>query len=414
MNSSQATDNLIDITMPSLGADMRDGTLIEWQVKPGDKVKKGDAIAVVETSKGAIEMEVYHSGTITELLITPDTTLPVGSVLARMTTTDAPVPSIPKPTVPMHSAPTPAPTPAASATSVDSHDTIESTADLNPNIGSNTERRFISPAAHMQAQATGIDIGQLQGSGPQGAILLRDLPLCTEQHVEKPRPTETAQPASSMRQAISDAMARSKQTIPHYYLTIDIDLTNAQHWLTEQNQSREPEQRLLLPALLISAIARLLPRYPALNGTFINGRFIPFDAVNLGNTISLRQGGLVVPAILNANTLTVDETMAVLRDLTERSRRGRLRSSEISEATITVTSIGERGADSITGVIYPPQVAIIGLGRVRNAAVVSEGQLAIGEIMTVTLAADHRVSDGLTGARFLHAFAKQLQQPEAL
>jgi len=217
-----------------------------------------------------------------------------------------------------------------------------------------------------------------------------------------------------MRQAISEAMARSKQTIPHYYLTMDIDLTNAQHWLAEQNQSREPEQRLLLPALLISAIARLLPRYPALNGTFINGRLTPSDTVNIGNTISLRQGGLVVPAILNANTLTVDETMAVLRDLAERSRRGRLRSSEISEATITVTSIGERGADSITGVIYPPQVAIIGLGRVRNAAVVSEGQLAIGEIMTVTLAADHRVSDGLTGARFLHALAKQLQQPEAL
>lgn len=410
MNSSQATDNLIDITMPSLGADMRDGTLIEWQIKPGDRVEKGDTIAVVETSKGAIEMEVYHSGTITELLITPDTKLPVGSVLARMTTTDAPVPSIPKPTASMPSTPAP----AASATSADSHDTIESAAELNPDIGSNTERRFISPAAHMQAQATGIDIGQLKGSGPQGAILLRDLPSRTEQHVEKTRPTETAQPASSMRQAISEAMTRSKQTIPHYYLTMDIDLTNAQHWLAEQNQSREPEQRLLLPALLISAIARLLPRYPALNGTFINGRLTPSDTVNIGNTISLRQGGLVVPAILNANTLTVDETMAVLRDLTERSRRGRLRSSEISEATITVTSIGERGADSITGVIYPPQVAIIGLGRVRNAAVVSEGQLAIGEIMTVTLAADHRVSDGLTGARFLHALAKQLQQPEAL
>lgn len=410
MNSSQATDNLIDITMPALGADMRDGTLIEWQIKPGDRVEKGDTIAVVETSKGAIEMEVYHSGTITELLITPDTTLPVGSVLARMTTTDAPVPSIPKPTAPMPSTPAP----AASTTSADSHDTIECAADLNPDIGSNTERRFISPAAHMQAQATGIDIGQLQGSGPQGAILLRDLPSRTEQHVEKTRTTETAQPASSMRQAISEAMVRSKQTIPHYYLTMDIDLTNAQHWLAEQNQSREPEQRLLLPALLICAIARLLPRYPALNGTFINGRFTPSDAVNIGNTISLRQGGLVVPAILNANTLTVDETMAVLRDLAERSRRGHLRSPEVSEATITVTSIGERGADSITGVIYPPQVAIIGLGRVRTAAVVSEGQLAIGEIMTVTLAADHRVSDGLTGARFLHALAKQLQQPEAL
>jgi pyruvate dehydrogenase E2 component (dihydrolipoamide acetyltransferase) len=217
-----------------------------------------------------------------------------------------------------------------------------------------------------------------------------------------------------MRQAISDAMSRSKKEIPHYYLALDIELTKVQTWLAEQNQQREPEQRLLLPAVILNAIARQLVKFPDLNGFYQDGHFTPSTAVNIGNTISLREGGLVIPGILNADQLSVVQTMDALRDLAERSRRGRLRSSEISQTTITVTSIGERGADSITGVIYPPQVAIIGLGRQRQAPVIRENQIEVGEIMTVTLAADHRVSDGVTGARFLQALAKQLQHPEAL
>lgn len=209
-------------------------------------------------------------------------------------------------------------------------------------------------------------------------------------------------------------MTRSKQEIPHYYLALEINLTQAQNWLMEQNQQREPEQRLLLPAILITAIARQLAKHPQLNGFYQDGHFTPSSDINVANTISLREGGLVTPAILNADQLTVAQTMDSLRDLTERARHGRLRSSEISQGTITVTSIGERGADMITGVIYPPQVAIIGLGRLRKVPVVDGDAITVGDVMTVTLAADHRVSDGINGARFLHALAKQLQHPEAL
>ena len=437
MENNTRDGSLIDITMPALGADMRDGTLMEWQIKPGDHVEKGDIIAIIETSKGAIDMESYHTGTITELLIEPDIKLPVGSVMARMTSdtsvsndiehtqpvsttadTSQPVAEAEAEELPPYIAPKTA-RPSVNEPKPIS-DTVTDTG-LSKHISETSpsesqQRQYASPVARKTAHLSGIELSTLTGSGPYGAVLLRDLPKDADSQTPPPadKTKSVRQDVSPMRQAISDAMSRSKKEIPHYYLALDIDLTKVQTWLAEQNQQREPEQRLLLPAVILNAIARQLVKFPDLNGFYQDGRFTPSEEVNIGNTISLREGGLVIPGILNADQLSVDQTMDALRDLAERSRRGRLRSSEISQTTITVTSIGERGADSITGVIYPPQVAIIGLGRQRQAPVIRENQIEVGEIMTVTLAADHRVSDGVTGARFLQALAKQLQHPEAL
>ncbi|ANQ24322.1 dehydrogenase [Vibrio natriegens] len=437
MENNTRDGSLIDITMPALGADMRDGTLMEWQIKPGDHVEKGDIIAIIETSKGAIDMESYHTGTITELLIEPDIKLPVGSVIARMAS-DTPVSNDIEHTQPVSTTAEtsqlvaeaeaeelpPYIAPITARTSVNepkrASDTVTES-ELSKHIletspSESQQRQYASPVARKTAHLSGIELSTLTGSGPYGAVLLRDLPKDADSQTPPPADKTKAvrQDVSPMRQAISDAMSRSKKEIPHYYLALDIDLTKVQTWLAEQNQQREPEQRLLLPAVILNAIARQLVKFPDLNGFYQDGHFTPSTAVNIGNTISLREGGLIIPGILNADQLSVDQTMDALRDLAERSRRGRLRSSEISQTTITVTSIGERGADSITGVIYPPQVAIIGLGRQRQAPVIRENQIEVGEIMTVTLAADHRVSDGVTGARFLQALAKQLQHPEAL
>ncbi|WP_428773914.1 dihydrolipoamide acetyltransferase family protein [Vibrio sp.] len=412
---------LIDITMPSLGADMSDGTLLEWRVKPGDRVEKGDIIAVIETNKGAIEMESFHQGVISELLVEPEIKLPVGSVLARMES-DSPVTAtldstgsvtpIRQPT-PESAAP---PQPSAEVAAKEASPVITPSQQTTYTAPPKSDRQWASPMARKNAYLAGIDLTALSGSGPQGAVLLRDLDgKVSSRPKEAITEVDSAKPGMSpMRQAISDAMSRSKREIPHYYLSLEINLTKAQQWLSEQNQTREPEQRLLLPALLLRAIADQLTRFADLNGFYHDGHFSPAAEVNIGNTISLREGGLVIPAILDADQLTLDQIMDALRDLAERGRRGRLRSTEVSAGTITVTSIGERGADSITGVIYPPQVAIIGLGRLRQVPVVNDGEIAIGEVMTVTLAADHRVSDGITGARFLHAVAKQLQRPEDL
>ncbi|AJR05448.1 2-oxo acid dehydrogenase subunit E2 [Photobacterium gaetbulicola] len=417
MDSNQTSPNLIDITMPALGADMRDGTLIEWQVKRGDKVAKGDIIAVIETSKGAIDMEAYHDGTITELLVEPIIKLPVGSVMARMTATKAEPQVVTTPALGTTDSTTATgkQTPADSrqdgslpTVMVERHPYLA----RHPSVlvQPNPSRQLVSPAARLLAIQQGIMLSGLTGSGPNGAILLRDIPAKPEQHARH----EIKDESSSMRQAISDAMSMSKQQIPHYYLALDIDLSTTQAWLKQQNQHREPEQRLLITAVIIAAIARQLPRYPALNGSCHEGQFTPAEAIHIGNTISLRDGGLVVPAILDADQRNLEQVMASLKEITERARRGRLRSSELTGATITVTSIGERGADSLIGVIYPPQVAIIGLGRLRKAPIVSNDKLCVGDVMTVTLSADHRVSDGLTGSRFLTALAKQLQHPEDL
>ncbi|MGY2575361.1 dihydrolipoamide acetyltransferase family protein [Vibrio sp. C8] len=413
MDNNKKPDTVIDITMPALGADMSEGTLVEWLVKPNDFVDKGAIIAVIETSKGAIDMESYYQGTILELLVAPGTKLAVGSVMAHMDSNEklAKVRSV---------APA-SPTPILEApVEIKPESPIEQAAVVNGEHNTSfneTKRTLASPLVRKTAHLSGINLSGLTGSGPQGAIVYRDLTnVASLREAKEPEPNLQSDSSnmSPMRQAISDAMSRSKREIPHYYISLEIDLTKAQEWLGEQNQQREPEQRLLLPALLLRAIADQLTHFPELNGFYVDGRFTPSPSVNIGNTISLREGGLVIPAIINADQLPLDQLMEALRDLAERSRRGRLRSSEISEGTITVTSIGDRGADSITGVIYPPQVAIIGLGRLRQSAIVKDDHLDIGEMMTVTLAADHRVSDGITGARFLRALAKQLQHPEAL
>jgi len=414
MDNNEHVTSVIDITMPALGADMSEGTLLEWLVKSNDYVEKGATIAVIETSKGAIDMESYHQGTITELLVEPGTKLPVGSVMAHMDSADSSANTVGNKSASQSSV-------QKDISPVKEERPVEitfeqATEEIPYNDDLNKSRILASPLARKTAYLTGVDLNNLTGSGPNNAILLRDLEQNVSVHSTNTQPevkTNTSA-MSPMRQAISDAMSRSKREIPHYYLSLDIDLTKAQRWLSEQNEHREPEQRLLLPAVLLKAIAVQLPKYPELNGFYKDGGFVPSSVVNIGNTISLREGGLVIPAILNADQLTLEQTMEALRDLAERSRRGRLKSSEISEGTVTVTSIGDRGADSITGVIYPPQVAIIGLGRPRQAAIVNNNQLDIGEIITVTVAADHRVSDGITGARFLRALDKQLQHPEAL
>lgn len=445
-----------DIVMPSLGADMRDGTLTEWMVAEGDHVNKGDSIAVIETSKGAIEMESYHSGTISKILVQPVISLPVGSILASIEadTTEAGTlptaePVMAPPDIPQSETSQPEIPEPLSPQAYVSEASISGPIMAQP--APSEIRILASPAARTQARQHDLNLASIVGSGPMGAILLRDLdtahqvasgynvePTASAQQTAVPAAMATAAGPSTqstentasrdrrdnrdpaaMRAAIAAAMEKSKREIPHYYLSLDVDLTRTQQWLNEQNAGRDPEHRLLLPALLLKAIATVLPNFPSLNGYFQNGEFKPEKAVHIGTVISLREGGLMVPAIHDVSRLSVDDTMLALRDISNRSRTGRLRSSELTDATITLTSIGERGSDSVFGVIYPPQVAILGAGRLRQTLQVRTddkgyNQIAICDTMTVTLSADHRVSDGIQGAKFLHALSQQLQKPEQL
>jgi pyruvate dehydrogenase E2 component (dihydrolipoamide acetyltransferase) len=217
-----------------------------------------------------------------------------------------------------------------------------------------------------------------------------------------------------MRSAIAAAMSRSKREIPHYYLSHQADLTNADAFVTKANANRAPEDRLLLGALFLKAIAGAVPKVPEMNGHYENSGFRPSEVIHTGLAISLRGGGLVAPALLDVATLKLDELMRNMRDLVTRVRAGRFRSRELSDATITLTSLGDRGVDQLYGVIYPPQVAIIGIGTPSLRSWVHEGQVVPRLIADITLAADHRVSDGRRGALFLKTIAENLTTPEAL
>jgi pyruvate dehydrogenase E2 component (dihydrolipoyllysine-residue acetyltransferase) len=419
---------MADFLMPSLGADMESGTLLEWYVKPGDAVKRGDIVAVVDTSKAEIDVEIFEDGVIDELLVPEGTRVPVGTVLATVSPvaaeTAAAVPSAAKREA---AAPPPTPEPELAAARAPAPVSAPAARPLPSPIGEE-QRLRVSPLARRAAEQLGVDLSTVSGSGPNAAITKADVERASSQAVAAPvvrlpAPAAPAPPPplaaptdrqAAMRDAIGALMARSKREIPHYYLEMQIDMSRALEWLHEANLARPVNDRLLSSVLLLSAVARAVSEMPVLNGVWIDGAFQPGTGVHLGVAISLRGGGLIAPALHDTDKKSLDEIMAGIQDLVKRARTGRLRSSEMSDPTITVTNLGERGVDLVHGVIYPPQVALVGFGGVRERPWAVDGMLDVRPAVTATLAADHRASDGHAGSRFLTLIDRQLQKPEAL
>ncbi|HYM33093.1 MAG TPA: dihydrolipoamide acetyltransferase family protein [Candidatus Cybelea sp.] len=390
---------MAEFRMPALGADMEAGTLVEWLKQPGDRVQRGDIIAVVETQKGAIEIEVFRDGVLDKLVAVPGQKLPVGAVMAIIRSAGE-APAVP-PIAPAHAPPPQAVKPLRPA--------APAGAPPVPAPVATSGHVRASPAARRQAAALGIDLAALPGSAAGGAISLADVERAAAQ-----RPAPALAAAQGMRQAIGAAMARSKREIPHYYLSTTIDLEPALRWLEAENMKRPVTDRLLHSVLLLKATAVELRSYPEFNGYWTEDGFRPVDAVHLGVAVSLRQGGLVAPAIHDADRLALGDLMAMLRDLVRRARAGGLRSSELSDPTITVTNLGEQGVETVFPVIYPPQVAIVGFGAVSARPWIVDGAVTPRRVLVASLAADHRVSDGHRGARFLAAIARLLLEPDRL
>lgn len=377
---------MIAFRMPSLGADMDAGTLVEWLKKPGDALKGGDIIAVVETQKGAIEIEVFNDGILNETLTQPGERVPVGHVIATIRASDEAVGAAP-------SEPRRAPEAVAP-----------------PQREAPPLRPRMTPAARRRAEELGIDLARLE-AGPDGVIGIAQ--------VEAAAPGKEARKGAGisfdeMRKAIAAAMARSHREIPHYYVSSTLDVTPLLAWLEEENARRPVPSRLLYAVPLIRALAVALAKTPELNGHFAEGRFVPAPHVNMGIAIAMRGGGLIAPAIREVETLSLDAVMERLRDLVARVRGGRLRSSELSEGTVTFSNLGEDTADEVLPLIYPPQVAIIGCGKIAERPWASGGKVVVRKAMTVSIAGDHRVSDGRRAAQFLTRFEQLLQSPEKL
>ena len=461
-----------EFTMPSLGADMEAGTVVKWLVKPGDEVHRGDIVAVVETEKSTVDVEIFESGVIDTLVVGEGERVPVGTVLALLTSA-APAPPAPAPTggtpeeperarparraAPQRPAARGAPVPGLTATlppaqlhsPVLRHLAEQLGVDVARIEGSGpggavtradveqaARRRSgrppaSSPLARRLAAEEGTDLASLHGTGPGGAVVARDVrqgapraeateapPAAVAPAEPGPLPSPAAarstwERQAALRQAIGALMARSKREIPHYYLSTTIDVGAATDWLERANLERPTTGRLVLPVLLLKATARAVAKVPEMNGFFTDA-FTPSEAVHVGVAISLRSGGVIAPAIHDTDRLGLDDLMAQLHDLVGRARAGVLRSSEMADPTITVTNLGELGVDAVFGVIYPPQVALVGFGQVTERAVARGGMLGVRPCLTATLSADHRASDGHRGGRFLAEIDRLLQEPENL
>jgi pyruvate dehydrogenase E2 component (dihydrolipoamide acetyltransferase) len=449
---------MAEFTMPSLGADMDEGTLTEWLVGPGDTVAKGDVVAVVETTKSTIEVECFDSGTVSSLLVAPGTTVPVGTPLAVIgpTTEFSARTAVQQPAMP-----SPRSHPAsvrevtggdeAASTPLVKHLARQKDIDLSTVHGSgeggqitradveraaSRPRRRIpaSPLARRLAQSLDVDLGRVRGTGRNGTVRADDVRAAAEDRAPRTSsrpPAAGSSPAppvhpsvgsgpapgargSITRSAISALMTRANRDIPHYYLSTTIDLAAATTWMLDRNANSPVRERLVPAALMLKSVALAARQVPELNGHWKDDDFVPANDVRLGVAVSLRGGGLAAPALANADRMLLPELMEALRDLVARARRGRLRASETADPTLTVTNLGDQGVETVFGVIYPPQVALVGLGRVVERPVAVDGMLTVHPTVTATLSADHRASDGATGARFLTALDRLLQRPEEL
>ena len=422
-----------EFRMPALGADMDAGTLVEWMVKPGDAIKRGQVVAVVETQKGAIEVEIWEEGIVDSLAVETGRKVPVGEVLALLRAPGEPAGAAP-------ARPAPAVPPPAASAAAPAAPPVQAAPAAVPQAG----RTRISPSARKLAEELGIAIDSVMPAEPGGVVSRTDVERAAAAAKAAPAPaarsgisaaagsgisaaTSAATSATTsattsvaadwnaqMRKAIAAAMSRSKREIPHYYLASEIDVTAVTDWLVAENLKRSVAQRLLPAVPFMKAVALALREVPELNGLWTADGFQPSPAIHLGMAIAMRGGGLVAPAIHDADRLDLDAMMAALRDLVTRVRGGRLRSSEMSDPTVTLTSLGDQGVDGVFAVIYPPQVAIVGLGKVVERPRAVGGAIVARKVVTATLAADHRVSDGHRGALFLAALGRLLNEPEKL
>ncbi|WP_413247822.1 dihydrolipoamide acetyltransferase family protein [Sinomonas flava] len=424
-----------ELRMPSLGADMDHGKVVEWLVKPGDAVHRGDLVAVVDTDKTVMDVESFEDGVVGEYLVGLGETVPVGTPIVRLgqggaaaeepaepgAGADAAEPAPVEP--PREAAAPPASPPAPSPPAP----SLPAPSPPSPPPGARVRS---SPLARRLAARLGIDLEAVVGTGQQGSVseadvrraaaaAARPVPSGGEAGAPssaggKPAAEPRAGKAATLRAALGSLMAKSKATVPHYYLSTTVDLSATMALMQERNLARPVSARLVPAAFLLKAAAVAAREVPGMNGYWTDSGFAAGERVHLGVAVALRGGGLVAPALHDADALTVDELMEKLRDLVARARAGRLLRTEMADATITVTSLGDLGVEAVFGVIVPPQVAMVGFGRVIERPWAENGMLGVRQAVTATLSADHRVSDGLGGGRYLTRIQELLLTPEEL
>ncbi|MBA4179054.1 MAG: 2-oxo acid dehydrogenase subunit E2 [Anaerolinea sp.] len=434
-----------EVTMPQMGADMTEGTLVRWFKQVGEHVNRGEILAEIETDKANVELEAFEAGTVLKHVVAEGEVVPVGEIIALLGEAAEQVGDVerkPPAEAPGRRKVEPDGPAAASPAGVATAGSAAATpAAPGPNGVAANGRVRISPVAKRIASQAGLDITSLKGSGPDGRILRRDV----EAAIAAPKPaavpptppgaiaevprqappparpeaapaapvTSPAQGLSKIRQAIARRMTLSKQTQPHYYLTLDIDMTAAMKFREQLNSSASEAQRVSVNDLVVKACAIALERHPKFNAEFGDNGLVMHDRINIDIGIALDEG-LIAPAILDCGTKSLGRIATESKDLVERAKTGHLRADEYSEGTFTITNLGAYGVETLIGIINPPQAAILGVGSVMDQPVVRDGQVVPAKVMKVALSADHRVTDGAEGARFIKEIQGLLENPVSL
>ncbi len=424
-----------EITMPQLSDTMTEGTLVKWLKKEGDKVKEGDKIAEVETDKAVMEMETFESGVLAVLLVAEGQKIPVGGRLAVVATGKEDAATVKKAALAGGNVPTAAPVAVAAVEAPEMKPVVAAAAAVAAPVavaaGSAAIGRVrVSPLAKKVAADKGIDLSQVTGTGHGGRIHQADVlafvpaaggkssGTASSSGLSSPsfKPAATSGekqviPLTKMRTVIAQRLQQSKQSIPHFYETIDIDMEAAAGLREKLNQQLEKEKvRLSMGDLIAKAVAKALELNPALNATFNGTEITRYADVNLGMAVALPDG-LIVPVLRGINRMGLKEIRQRSADLVDRARGQKLKGDEMSGATFTVSNLGTFGIREFSAIVNPPEVGILAIGSAEQRAVVRNGQIVARSTMTVTLSADHRAIDGAVAAEFLRGLKNLLEEP---
>ncbi len=415
----------INILMPALSPTMTEGTLAKWLKKSGDKVKAGDVIAEIETDKATMEVEAVDEGTIGKILIE------AGSAGVAVNTPIAVLLEEGEDASAVDKAPAPAAAPKAETKKEDTPKAETKSAPAEAPAAHSGNRVFATPLARRIAEQKGINLSSIQGSGPHGRIVKHDVENAkagtapaAQKSAGAPSPDAktlsnaygmkyTEIPNNNIKKIVAKRLLESKQTVPHFYLSIDCNLTNLMAARAELNKQGKDAYKLSVNDFVIKASAMALKAYPAANVSWTDDAVLQYESSDISVAVAT-PNGLITPIIKAAETKGLKDISNEMKDLAKRARDGKLKPEEFQGGTFSVSNLGMFGITNFQAIINPPQACILAVGAGIEKPVVVNGKLEIATVMTVTLSVDHRCVDGAVGAEYLQIFKQYIENPVSM
>jgi len=426
------------VIMPKLSPTMEEGQISRWLKKEGDKVSMGEPLAEIDTDKATMEMQALGNGVLRKILINEGQSAPLGQLIAVIgepnediasLVSEAPAAAPPKQEPPKQEqekpAEQPAPQPQAKAAAAGAAPAPQPVNNGQPRAASaDSGRMIVSPLAARMAAEAGIDLRSLQGSGPGGRIIKRDIEAAISQPKTEPafpRAVPSGQvpqigasayrdePASEIRKTIARRLVTSLGPVPHFFLTTEIEMDRAAEMRRGIN-ALDPDLKISINDVIIKVAAAALIQHPEVNASFQEKFVRYYERADVGVAVAI-EDGLITPVVRAADQKSLSQIAAEVRELAERARSRRLKPEEYTGATFSISNLGMFGIDEFTAVINPPEGAILAVGAMSPKPVVRDNEIVIRQMMRVTMSCDHRVIDGATGAKFLQTFKKILENP---